>query len=63
MSWKCRHCGHEAPTEESCCWQHWQDLAAEREDFAEELGYCGLCLAIVIVAIILLAKFCAGGLH
>lgn len=52
MSWKCRHCGHEARTEESCCWEHWDEAASNREKFAIVLAFSALVIVMVVCAIL-----------
>lgn len=62
MSWKCRHCGHEATSEESCCWEHWDEACSKARERAMEFTWAALGLAIVVV-LVLLAKFAHGGIH
>lgn len=51
MNWKCEHCGFEAESETSCCFEHWEQKADERYYGGLHVVLWFLVAFIVIVSI------------
>lgn len=51
MNWKCEHCGFEAESKTSCCFEHWEQKADERYYGGLLVVLWSLVAFIVIVSI------------
>lgn len=48
MTWRCRHCGHEAESETSCCYEHWEEAVSDRFWSPAFLGSALLTAALIV---------------